>query len=131
MTELPAFEIRKRQPRPPHVAKVVASGDIVNEYGTRILVRVYESRKGDEWWISASLDGMRMSNTLHTKVNSKGIGWIADVNKERVTIKERVLPGHVAAVLAQVEDLKVGDRVAVLTEALAQAKRLLRKGAGR
>lgn len=83
---LPAFELLKRQPDPPHVARVVVSAKIANEHGALIVFTVRRSRQGDDWWIDASLDGMRMSNTLHTRDADKAQRWIDAINNKSIKI---------------------------------------------
>lgn len=77
---LPSFELLKRQPDLPHVAHVVA------KRGALITYVVHRSRKGNDWWISASLDGMRMSNTLHTSMPTRAAAWIAAVETGQIQI---------------------------------------------
>lgn len=93
MITVPRFELLKRQPNPPHVARVVAECLVENEHGAHILFRVRESRKGDEWWLSASLNEMRMSNTLHTRVARKAKEWIQAVKRGQIRVEgEAPLP---------------------------------------
>lgn len=83
---LPSFELLKRQPDPPHVARVLVERLIANEHGAMIKYVVRCSRKGDDWWVSASLDGMRMSNTLHTRDADKAQRWIDAVNNKAIKV---------------------------------------------
>ena len=75
MLTLPTFEILVAQPKVPHTANVVARKVVPNEHGAEIVYTVRRSRKGRDWWVSASLAGHRMSNTLHTTVAAKGEEW--------------------------------------------------------
>lgn len=84
---LPRFELLKRQPRPPHVSYTIAKREIPNEYGTPITFQVRKSRNGKSWWIDAQLDGMRMSNTLHTTKPDKAQRWIDAVEAGRVCVE--------------------------------------------
>lgn len=84
--ELPAHEILRRQPDPPHVARLVVERAWPNEHGTYILYSVRQGRRGRDWWISASLDGIRMSNTIHTSVADRGRAWVRAVSEGRVRV---------------------------------------------
>jgi hypothetical protein len=86
---LPDFSLLKRQPKVPHVARVVARRDIPNQYGTPITYTVQRSRNGKSWWISASREGFRMSGTIHTTKAEKAQQWIDAVQRGRACIKER------------------------------------------
>src|ERR1700680_4431852 len=79
MLELPEFQILKKQPRVPHVARVVAKRDWPNEHGAPITYIVQQARNGREWWLSASLNGLRMSDTLHTAKAEKAAEWVRAV----------------------------------------------------
>lgn len=93
MIVLPAFELMRRQPKVPGVARVVASKEIPNEYGTPIVYTVRESRKRNQWWIAAALRGHRMSNTLRTTSEATAKAWIAAVESGAVCIeKEELVP---------------------------------------
>lgn len=87
MLTLPRFELLKRQPDPPHVAPIVVRRCIPNEHGAAIVYTVHRGRKGTEWWISASIAGMRMSNTLHTTSRPKAETWIRAVNAGEIQIE--------------------------------------------
>jgi hypothetical protein len=86
MITLPAFELLKKQPDAPHVAHVVVKNDVANEHGALITYRVEQSRNGKSWWISASREGLRMSNTLHTTVAAKAQAWIAAVKAGTIRV---------------------------------------------
>jgi hypothetical protein len=92
MLVLPEFDTRHRQPKVPHVARVVASRPVDNEHGVAILYEVRQGRSGKEWWISASLDGLRMSDTLRTGVKSTADAWIDAVQSGRVRVGQRGSP---------------------------------------
>lgn len=85
--ELPVFELLKRQPRVPHVARKVAEAEINNAHGAPIKYQVEQSRNGKSWWISASFRGIRMSNTLHTQKADKAAQWIDAVKRGTVCVK--------------------------------------------
>lgn len=85
---LPDFELLKRQPKIPHVARVVAESVVPNGHGLPITYRVSQSRNGKSWWISASIDGLRMSNTVHTTVAKKAFQWIDAVKRGDVCVKK-------------------------------------------
>ena len=86
MLELPEFQILKRQPKVPHVARVVAKRDAPNEYGTAITYTVEQGRNGRDWWIDASLNGMRMSDTLHTTKQATADAWIRAVQTGQICV---------------------------------------------
>jgi hypothetical protein len=86
---LPEFGLLNRQPKVPHVARVVAQRDVPNEYDTPITYTVRQGRNGKDWWIAASREGMRMSDTLHTKTPSTAGGWIIAVQTGRVRVGEK------------------------------------------
>lgn len=88
MLELPDFEILKKQPKIPHVARTVAQNAVPNKHGTPVHYKVQESRNGKDWWISASLQGMRASNTLHTSTKAKADEWIRAVNSGQVRVRD-------------------------------------------
>jgi hypothetical protein len=75
MLTLPTFELLAPQPKKPHTAQVVARKVVPNQHGAEIVYTVWRSRKGRDWWVSASLHGHRMSNTLHTTVAARGEEW--------------------------------------------------------
>jgi hypothetical protein len=83
---LPPFELFKRQPKVPHVAHVVVTRDVPNDYGTPITYTVHASRKGNQWWIAATLRGHRMSNTLRTTSEAVAKRWIAAVETGAILI---------------------------------------------
>lgn len=86
MLELPEFDLLKRQPHAAHVAYTVAKRDWPNEYGTPITYTVKQSRNKKDWWIAASREGHRMSNTLHTSVPSKAAAWIKAVETGKICV---------------------------------------------
>lgn len=86
--KLPAFELLAKQPKIPHVARTVAQAAIPNEHGTPIVFIVSQSRNGRSWWIRAALDGLRMSNTLHTTQVAKAQAWINAVRAGKVSVVE-------------------------------------------
>ncbi len=90
MLILPEFDTRRRQPKVPHVASVVASRAVDNEHGVAITYEVRQGRSGKEWWVSASLDGLRMSNTLHTGNRSTADAWIEAVRSGDVRVGQLV-----------------------------------------
>ncbi len=90
MLILPEFDTRRRQPKVPHVARVVASRVVDNEHGVAITYEVRQGRSGKEWWVSASLDGLRMSNTLHTGNRSTADAWIEAVRSGDVRVGQLV-----------------------------------------
>jgi hypothetical protein len=87
MLVLPDFELLKRQPHPPHVARTVVEREWPNEHGTLITYQVKQGRNGRDWWIHASREGMRMSNTLHTAKPEKAAEWIDAVKIGAVRVK--------------------------------------------
>ena len=89
MIVLPEFGLLNRQPKVPHVARVVMRRDVPNEYGTPIMYTVQQSRNGKDWWIGASREGMRMSDTLHTSNRAKADGWIRAVETGQVRVGEK------------------------------------------
>ena len=84
--ELPEFQILKRQPKVPHVARVVAKRDVPNEYGTAVTYTVRQGRNGRDWWIDASLQGMRASDTLHTSKPETAAAWVRAVETGQVCV---------------------------------------------
>jgi len=84
--KLPPVSLLDKQPKIPHVARTVAQAAIPNEHGTPIVFIVSQSRNGRSWWIRAVLDGMRMSNTVHTTVQAKAEAWIAAVKSGKVSV---------------------------------------------
>ena len=89
MLVLPEFSLLNRQPKVPHVARVIMRRDVPNEYGTPITYAVRQSRKGKDWWIGASREGMRMSATLHTSTREKADAWIKAVETGQVRVGEK------------------------------------------
>lgn len=85
---LPAFSLLDRQPRVPHVARIQARVTAPNEHGVPIMFTVWVSRRGSRWWIEASFDGLRMSNTLTTTSEARADRWAAAVLLGRVRIAE-------------------------------------------
>jgi len=90
MLVLPDFEILKKQPKVPHVARVVASRNIPNEYGVPTTYTVRESRNHREWWISAGRQGMRASNTLHTSTRARADAWIRAVETGEIEVEDKL-----------------------------------------
>lgn len=86
---LPEFGLLNRQPKVPHVARVVARRDVPNEYDTPITYTVRQGRNGKDWWIAASREGLRMSDTLHTSTRAKADAWIRAVETGQVRIGEQ------------------------------------------
>lgn len=86
---LPEFALLKRQPKVPHVARIIERRDVPNEYGTPITYTVRQGRNGKDWWIDASRGGMRMSDTLHTTTPAKAAEWIRAVKGGQVRIGEQ------------------------------------------
>lgn len=84
---LPDFELLKRQPKVPNVAHVVARRDVPNEHSTPITFVVREARNRKSWWIYATLNGMRMSNTISTAKPDKAQAWIKAVERGEVCLK--------------------------------------------
>lgn len=87
MLVLPDFELGKRQPKVPHVSRVIARNVVPNEHGAPIEYTVRQSRNGRDWWISASLHGMRHSNTLHTAKPELGAAWVRAVESGQIDIE--------------------------------------------
>lgn len=83
---LPRFELLKRQPKVPHVSRTVIERAIPNEYGTPIKFVVKRSRNGKQWWVSASLNGMRMSNTVGTAKPAVAERWIKAIEKGTICL---------------------------------------------
>lgn len=97
MLVVPAFDFLKSQPDPPRTARVVIRNEVLNEHGTSVIFTVEESRKGDCWWIYASYadngrSGFRASNTMRTRVGTKGREWIAAVESGRVCVGRDAQP---------------------------------------
>ena len=86
MLVLPDFQILKKQPKVPHVARTVMKRDVPNEHGAAITYLIQQSRNGKDWWISASLAGMRMSDTLHTSQRAKADEWIRAVETGQICV---------------------------------------------
>ncbi len=86
MLELPEFQILKKQPKVPHVARTVVTRDVPNEYGTAITYTVKQGRNGRDWWIGASQTGMRASDTLHTSKPETAAAWIRAVETGQVCV---------------------------------------------
>ena len=84
---LPDFSVLRRQPRIPGTAKVVASGVILTSFGTTFHVTVWQSRRGADWWVAASLNGLRMSDTVHTRQPRLAAKWVQLVRTGLVVIK--------------------------------------------
>ena len=89
MIVLPEFSLLKRQPKVPHVARVLMRRAVPNEYGTPITYTVQQSRNGKDWWIGASRAGMRMSDTLHTSTRAKADAWLKAVETGEVRVGEK------------------------------------------
>ena len=89
MIVLPEFSLLKRQPKVPHVARVLMRREVPNEYGTPITFTVQQSRNGKDWWIGASREGMRMSDTLHTSTRAKADAWIKAVETGQIRVGEK------------------------------------------
>lgn len=86
MLILPEFKVLQRQPQAPHVARTVIQREVPNEYGTPITYTVEQGRNKKDWWIHASREGFRMSNTLHTKVPAKAQSWIHAVETGQICV---------------------------------------------
>ena len=86
---LPEFGLLNRQPKVPHVSRVLLRRDVPNEYGTPITYTVQQGRNGKDWWIGASREGMRMSDTLHTATRAKADAWIKAVETGQVRVGEK------------------------------------------
>lgn len=86
---LPEFGLLNRQPKVPHVAHIIMRRDVPNEYGTPITYTVQQSRNRKDWWIAASREGMRMSDTLHTSTRAKADAWIRAVETGQVRVGEK------------------------------------------
>lgn len=108
MLTLPAFHLLERQPRIPHVSRTVAQRDIPNEHGTAITFIVKQSRNGKDWWIHATLDSHRMSNTLHTGVASKAETWIRAVKAGQVCVARETSPAPIPPCAASMGCLCAG-----------------------
>lgn len=80
--ELPGHELLKRQPDPPGTAKAVARF----ETNGGLVFTVRQGRKGKDWWVSATQDEYRSSNTLHTGNPATGAYWIEAVRSGRVRV---------------------------------------------
>jgi hypothetical protein len=81
MLTLPSFEILKPQPKVPHVARTLTKKTVD---GVEYTVR--QGRNGKDWWISASLQGLRMSNTLHTTKAKTATEWILAVETGKIRV---------------------------------------------
>lgn len=86
--KLPSFSLRQKQPKVPHVARTVIKRDVPNKHGTPITYRVEQSRNGKSWWISASLNEWRASNTLHTTVPAKADAWIKAIKTGAISVAD-------------------------------------------
>lgn len=84
--ELPRYSFLAKQPDPPGTAHVVARVELRNEHGASITYTLQASRKGGTWWLSASRQGMRMSNTLRTTSTEKAALWLQAVQAGRVSV---------------------------------------------
>lgn len=81
MLILPTFEILEPQPKVPHVVKIVTKKTVGGiEYTIR------QGRSGKDWWISASQNGLRMSNTLHTTKIAKASEWILALETGKIRV---------------------------------------------
>lgn len=85
---LPSFELLKRQPRIPNVARKIASTEVPNKYGTLITYTVKQSRNRKSWWLFATLNDMRMSNTVHTTKPDLAEKWLTAIKDRRVCLKD-------------------------------------------
>ena len=83
MVALPDLDLLKRQPKIPHVARVVASREVDG-----ITYTVKQGRSGRDYWISASMDGLKMSDTLHTSKPEIGAKWALAVKAGAACIKK-------------------------------------------
>jgi hypothetical protein len=110
---LPEFSLLNRQPKVPHVARIIARRDVGNDYGTLITYTVRRSRNGKDWWIDAVLEGMRMSDTLHTSVRAKADAWVRAVETGRVRVGERKIKAQVEGPVKNPAQLEREIRVAV------------------
>ncbi len=86
--ELPKFEYGKEQPDPAGTSRTIA---VYNDAVSGLKFTVKRDRKGTTWFVSASGDGFagknsRCSNTLRTKVKTKGEYWIRAVEAGRVKV---------------------------------------------
>lgn len=108
MLVLPEFRLLKKQPKVPHVAHVVVSRDVPNEYGTPITYVVQRGRSGKNWWIRASHGGMRASDTLHTTNAAKADEWIRAVDTGQIRVGEQKteaqLDREIAEALARLKE---------------------------
>ena len=80
--QLSGHDFSKRQPDPPGTASTVARLETNDD----VVFTVRESRKGKDWWVSASQDRFRASNTLHTADPKKAAYWIEAVRSGRVRV---------------------------------------------
>lgn len=80
---LPAFSLLGNR-RVPNNARVVARNDVANEHGALITYTVYMSRRRNAWWIAASRQGLRMSNTAKTTKKDVAQTWIDAVERGAV-----------------------------------------------
>ena len=91
---LPCYSFLAAQPDPPGTARVLVRVELRNEHGAEITYTVQGSRKGGTWWLSASRQGMRMSNTLRTTSATKAALWLAAVPAGRVSIARDIEGGN-------------------------------------
>lgn len=70
----------------PHVARTVIEREIPNEHGTPIRYQVKQSRNRKQWWVSASLHGHRMSNTIGTGNADVAERWIKAIERGTVCV---------------------------------------------
>lgn len=83
---LPRFELLKRQPKVPHVARTVIERVIPNEHGAPVRYLVKQSRNRKQWWISASIHGHRMSNTIGTSKPETAATWVKAIEKGSICL---------------------------------------------
>lgn len=84
---LPRFDFGKRQPDPPHVARTIAECVLPNEHGVVTTFCVKEARNRKTWWIEASRNKWRASNTLRTQVRAKADVWLEAVRTGRIRVE--------------------------------------------
>lgn len=83
---LPPFSLLAKQPKIPNNARNVARCSIPNEHGTPITFRVWRERSGRAWYAEASLQGMRMSNTVRTTSERIAMTWIRAVETSQISV---------------------------------------------
>jgi hypothetical protein len=84
---LPAFDAaHRRRRKQPRTATIAAERTVLDDDGVPVTYRVYVSRSGHDWWMSATAPGMRRSDTMHTGIMRKARGWIAAVRAGYVEI---------------------------------------------